>query len=382
MTALAVLTSDRVDAVTRALNATNEVTVITAPRYSHLYASKIPLIEVESLSSVDAVTGAIGRLHGSGQTPRLLAATEKAVPTAGIARTLFDIPGLRAAEAIAFTNKYVMKKRWRDAGIPTANAVLCRSIDTVADACVRMRYPVVIKPAVGAGGKGTRLIRNQAELQADDSSAWLSSIAEGAGLVVEEYIEMSVEYHCDSIIRNGAEIFAAVSVYFQPLLENDQRRTIGSYVLSLEDPRSMQVRALNEEAVAALGLKDGVAHFECFETAGGLVAGEAACRPGGGGVRDAIRASTGVDLWSELVNAELGLDSNLTVRNPSEAEGWMVTAASRQTIQDLLKHPGVVAARPEAPSASTTILSLRSATERQIRSTYKSIIRTLAGESE
>jgi hypothetical protein len=52
-------------------------------------------------------------------------------------------------------------------------------------------------------------------------------------------------------------------------------------------------------AIEALGLSDGVFHFETFGDHENMFAGELACRPGGGLISDLVRHAYDVNLWEE-----------------------------------------------------------------------------------
>ena len=61
--------------------------------------------------------------------------------------------------------------------------------------------------------------------------------------------------------------------------------------------------------------------MEFLKTRGGLLAGEIACRPGGGGIPDAIRLQYGVDIWRAFRETSLGLEPEVRL---TEREGLLV----------------------------------------------------------
>ncbi|AJM77106.1 ATP-grasp domain-containing protein [Rathayibacter toxicus] len=373
MTGLVVLTSDREAAVECALETGAEVSVITAPRYRHLYEHRCPVLEVPALSQVDAVSDAVRALAAKGRADVLLAATEKSIPVAGFVRSIIDIPGLGASDAIAFTSKSAMKQRWKDAGISTAEFRSCATVVEIARAAEEIGYPVVIKPTFGAGGYGTRCVSSRTELDDPHSRAWLTELTAKVGATVERYIPVTTEFHCDSVIREGRVVFSAVSQYFDPLLAIEGRATVGSFVLPIGDERERRVRELNDRAVIALGLRNGVTHCECFDTPQGLVAGEAACRPGGGGVKDTLFGARGVDIWREFLHAEMRTGPRPRARPAADLYGWMFFSAPQHLLAEVRALSSVIAIRPDAPGSATAVIVMRTADEDSMRSVHATI---------
>ena len=373
MRSLVILTSDRVSPVRRALALGLDPIVVTPERYRHLYQGIATTVAVPALTSVDAVLAALRGLTATHALGGLLAATEKSVPAAGFARTVLGMHGLDARDAVVFTSKSAMKRRWAEAGVPTAAFRSCSNADDVRAATQELGYPVVVKPTFGAGGHGTRVIRSPADLDDPAGADQLAAMAAATGVTVEGFIGMTAEYHCDSVVRSGEVIFTAVSRYFQPLLEVNARATIGSYVLPATAAETPRIASFTEAAVRATGIRDGITHFECFETDQGLVAGEVACRPGGGGVKDSVRNATGVDIWDELVRAEAQLPTDVNRNGVTGVHGWMFLTAEPPLIEQVDRLPEVTRVRPDAQGSPTFVVDLSTGSVDQMRAVQRRI---------
>jgi L-amino acid ligase C-terminal domain 2 len=125
-------------------------------------------------------------------------------------------------------------------------------------------------------------------------------------LVVEKYVELEAEYHCDGIVHDGAVVFAAPSRYVHPMLGCPAALN-ASYSLPREHFDRNAIMDLHARTVRAFGLQSGVTHMEFLKTRDGLLAGEITCRPGGGGIPHAIRLKYGVDIWQAFRETSLGL---------------------------------------------------------------------------
>jgi len=74
--------------------------------------------------------------------------------------------------------------------------------------------------------------------------------------------------------------------------------------------------------VHVFGLRSGVTHMELFKTRDGLLVGEIACRPSGGGIPEGIQLQYGVDIWRAFRETSLGLKPEV---RPTEREGLLVS---------------------------------------------------------
>jgi biotin carboxylase len=315
-----VLTSDREQAVDRVRRRGVDTVVVVAERYRPLYDG-LPGVTVRTVPSIDDLTAVreVGRAEAArGPVRAVVAATEKAVIPAGILRAYLGVPGAGPDVAFAFTHKLAMKQRLSDHGVRVAPFRAATTGTQLAEAADELGYPVVVKPVMGAAGKDTHRVAGPQEL-----SRLTARKAFGPGpYLVEQHVDMVEEIECDAVVRDGRTVFHSVSRYFAPLLTVGTEVIGGSYVVPADDPVVAQVGRLHDQVVQALGARDAVTHLECFVTRDGLVVGEITCRPGGGSVADMVHRAWGVDLWDELVRAELGEPSAVVVRPAPGVHGW------------------------------------------------------------
>ena len=285
-----------------------DLDVITEAGYAKQYPADVRLHFVADIGDLDAVRALALDLQRQRPIDRVLSPSERSQQPAGYLRTYLGLPGIGYEVANRFSNKAVMKRALTDAGIAVAEHRIVYDTAEVEPGAQRLGWPVVVKPALGTGSMNT--------VKADDAGQWREHLASEASaglrravarcpLLVERFVEMTGEYHCDGVVREGRVEFAAVSRYFMPLLGEIDAFT-GSYVLPTGDPRIEAIGALHSRTVRALGLRDGVTHLEVFETRDGFLVGEIACRPAGGGIVEAVRLQFGVDLWRVSMDSALG----------------------------------------------------------------------------
>ncbi|MDX6682590.1 MAG: hypothetical protein QOG94_2629 [Solirubrobacteraceae bacterium] len=350
------LSSDKPEIIERLRAADVGVAVIARERYAGLYDGW-PIELVDDLGDVGQVVAA-ARRHARRRTPDcVVAATEKGIVSAGHVRRDLDLRGQGADEALRFAHKVAMKRALRAAGLPVADFALAANAAELKRAARRLGLPVVVKPALGSGAVGTTRL--------DDFDALAGAFAadDGASPVprcVEAFVDVRRELHCDAVVRGGELLLGAVSEDFAPLLLRERRRN-GSRLVDQHGADADAVRALTRDSVAALGLRDGVVHLECFDTAGGLVVGELTCRPGGGGVAGTLRRGCGVDVWQELLLAELGAASAVDAAQPAQGgavHGWTWAPGRAAELAHLLDDPCVVGVWPSDLGDEVAVLDL------------------------
>jgi biotin carboxylase len=132
----------------------------------------------------------------------------------------------------------------------------------------------------------------------------------GFPVIVERFVEIETEYHCDGIVLDGEVAFASVSAYIVPMLQQIGQMG-GSITIEEGSPESLVIKDLHRRTVQALGLRSGVTHMELLGTASGFLIGEITCRPAGGGLPELVRLQHGVDLWQAFTDISLGREPRL-----------------------------------------------------------------------
>jgi hypothetical protein len=297
------------------------VSVITEPGHRQGYGPDVDVHLVDSVQDVEQVRRTTMRILGERELHRVLSPFELSVPVAGYLRSYFGLPGLSFETANLFANKYLMKRRAAAAGLPgTAFRVACTLADVLPKAD-ELGWPVVIKPVLGGGGLDVVVLDGPDAFARFGASPAAESIRRlTVPLIVEDYVELEAEYVCDGIVHDGEVTFAAALRYPFPLLGCPAELN-ASYTLPPDHPDRAEILDLHARTVHALGLQAGVTHMELLKTRDGLLAGEIACRPSGGGIPGGIRLHYGVDIWRAFRETSLGLKPEV---RPTERDGLLV----------------------------------------------------------
>lgn len=349
------------------------VDVITEARYRGQYDPGERLHLVEDVGRVTDVLETVMRLHRDAPFDAVLSPSERSLPAGGYIRSYLALPGTPYDVANRFTNKVAMKRALFDAGIPTAPGNAVVGVKQIRDTAERLGFPVLLKPAFGTASMGSRVFVDRVDLSSWAVTPEARELDAGCRqLLLERFLDVRREFHCDAVVMDGRSAVCVVSAYTSPVL-GTIGRLMGGYTVPQGSREDIRVTELHEASVAALGMKSGVTHLEVLETADGLFVGEIACRPGGAGVAPNLKLARGLDLWRAFYLDSVGatLDCVLDdVHDETATHVWLKLpiaegkVESVTTARDLHEIDGVVAVdmlaqsgdslSPRIHSASTT----------------------------
>ena len=229
--------------------------------------------------------------------------TDQPVYTAACVAERLKLPSLLdVSTAKAVTNKKVMKRIFREKGIPTVNYVL--TAEKFNDRALKdLRFPVVVKPLDSQGQRGVYKLQSITEIR--EVFQDVLSYSRERELLVEEYYPNS-EITVSGWVKEG-ELFL-ISVVDRISLEN--RRHIGICTAHHFPSRFLkthysQIKTISESIVSAFQIKNGPVYFQMLIGREGVKVNEIACRIGGAYEDIYLERATGIDLLEMLIRASL-----------------------------------------------------------------------------
>ncbi len=124
------------------------------------------------------------------------AATDKPLVMMARIAEKYGFPFFSVETAQWSTDKFQMKQRFMEGGVPCAKGRLVRMADETSD----MVYPVIVKPRDNSGSRGVKLCRNREELEASMIEAF--EVSKLDTVLVEEFIE-GQEYSIEGLHYDG-----------------------------------------------------------------------------------------------------------------------------------------------------------------------------------
>lgn len=267
----------------------------------------------------------------------VVACSESQVQFAGLLRMRYGLKhGLDATRSANVTNKLSMRRRLSGRVL---NPRFWHSGEFLQEArlnvgAAHLPAKVVVKPIYGSSSQGVECLTFS---QAIDYLAAQSSLS-----IVEEYIPLDRELHCDGVVVDGKVDFFLLSRYARPWLEGALRSN-ASLHLPNSDPQYEAAKEMVRVLLGELGIESGVFHIELFDCQGQLYFGEMGLRPGGGGIAESINYFFDLDMWDCYLKLALGVTLTLPPqRVPTSLSGYIGLSEAEGHHQDaLLGHPMV-----------------------------------------
>jgi hypothetical protein len=224
------------------------------------------------------------------------------------ARQAVGVEGMSPETARNFRDKNRMKRVLAEAGLPVASQALIHSAADARRFLGQVGYPVVLKPLAGVGTKDTLRVSDEEELY----RALNRLLPTRERPVQAERFVTGAEHTLEAVSLGGKVVWHS-STYYLPgplqVVENPWMQYCVLLPREQSRPHVESFRPLNERALQALGMRDGLSHMEWFlPSEGGPVISEVAARPPGVNIMGMIGLAHEVDLWSKwaqlMVNHE------------------------------------------------------------------------------
>ncbi|MBN3554026.1 ATP-grasp domain-containing protein [Fictibacillus nanhaiensis] len=326
-------TGDKIHSKALAARKDIHVTFITETRFKDMYDSTSDVIWVDNLNDPANSTKSVLDQRNCNHYDAVISLSERAAPTAAYLRDYLGLQGASFYTITNCTNKFAMKQRFLNNGIAVSNYSLANNFNDVLFSAKEIGYPIIIKPVIGAGVDATMVFQNENDIYSNNAKEYFNRLnspittsEKEFPVIVEKFQNVINEYHCDGYVINGEVVFAQVSQYLSPVIDYASNGIYGSFSLHSSEPVSNEIVAMHKKAVKAVGIENGVTHFEVLHTPNGYIAGEIACRPGGGGIRKMLQFLHGFDSW----------DAHLAV-SMAESYNWKNTnRTSEKQILELM----------------------------------------------
>ena len=197
------------------------------------------------------------------------------------------------------TDKFQMKKRFLEGGIPCAKGRLVRCVEDTAD----MVYPVIVKPRDNSGSRGVKLCRTKEELE--QSMAEALEYSKLDSVLVEEFIE-GPEYSIEGLHFDGkSEVIQFTEKKTTEFPYNVELGHIQPANISEEN--KVKIREIVAKIGKALKFENCPSHTELKINEHGIFVIETSPRLGGDYITSTLTPlSTGVNVEDELLKISLG----------------------------------------------------------------------------
>ena len=270
------------------------------------------------------------------------AATDKPLVMMARVAAELQLPFYSIKTAEWATDKYKMKQRFLDAGIPCARGRLVTSAEDAVD----FTFPVIVKPRDNSGSRGVKLCNNMKELQLFLDEALQYSHLDSA--LVEEFIE-GREYSIESLHYDGkTEVLQFTEKKTTPFPYNVELGHKQPAHLTTEQCNN--IKCIINNIAGALHFENCPSHTELKINDRGIFVIETSPRLGGDYITSTlVPLSTGINMEDQVLNIALGEPVDITTGRMEKASGicFFMLPEGRvkkidKTITDVVNWPNVV----------------------------------------
>ena len=258
--------------------------------------------QIKNVTDEGDVERAVRFIQSKVRVQRLEAVVEAHVMTAAKVRERCGIPGTSVKSTWLCRDKPAMKDALREAGVPCAQSIGSSDAGEIRAFAQKVGFPMIVKPRDAAGASGTVRVDDAAGLE---RALVEFGVTRGRSVAVEEFIEGHEGFY-DTITIGGRVVADFATHYFPNVLEAMRTRWISPQFITtnrIDHPSYVEVRAMGQQVVTALGLETSPTHMEWFFGPKGLKFSEIGCRPPGVRTWDLYCAANDVDVYKEWAMA-------------------------------------------------------------------------------
>jgi len=281
----------------------DKVTLITDDHSFPTYQETFPHVYAVPRYSVNnAVELLLQEVCRQRPVTTLIHVTEDDILRCARVRDQFGIGGLRYQQAVAWRDKYEMK-RLVAGHVPVPSFTVPRDVEHALAFARDAGYPVVVKPRTGFASRGVTVIADSGEL-ARRVAGW-----EDDDLLLEAFVDGPV-FHMDGFTVDQELLYLSVSRYINDCLSFHESLPLGSVQLDRGSDDFRLAESFTKKVLRALPSAGFCPfHLEAFRRSDGeLVFCEIACRLGGAHVVQALTYATGVNPARLWVRHQAGLE--------------------------------------------------------------------------
>ena len=227
------------------------------------------------------------------------AATDKPLVMMARVAEKYGFPFYSVETARWSTDKYQMKQRFMEGGVPCARGRLISKVEEADD----LYYPLIVKPRDNSGSRGVKLCRTKEELAASMAEALEYSKLDS--VLVEEFIE-GPEYSIEGLHYDGKS--EVIQFTEKKTTEFPYNVELGhKQPANLPDAQKDAIRDLISKIAQCMHFENCPSHTELKINDRGVFIIETSPRLGGDYITSTlVPLSTGINMEDQLLNIALG----------------------------------------------------------------------------
>lgn len=242
------------------------------------------------------------------------AATDKPLVMMARIAEKYGFPFFSVDTARWSTDKFQMKQRFLEGGVPCAKGRLVKSVEEAED----LFFPVIVKPRDNSGSRGVKLCRSKEELEASMNEAF--EVSKLDTVLIEEFIE-GQEYSIEGLHHDGKD--EVIQFTEKKTTEFPYNVELGHIQpANISEDNKQKIREIVAKIGKALKFENCPSHTELKINDRGIFVIETSPRLGGDYITSTlVPLSTGINLEDQLLSLALGNQVDIKNSRVERASG-------------------------------------------------------------
>lgn len=232
------------------------------------------------------------------------------------------LKGVSVDAAEKSCNKILMKEALKSGNVKCADyrvASISDNIEEINKKCLEIGFPVVIKAVDSSGSRGITIVRDESEVE--NAVRQVEGVTRTNDFLIEECL-LGSEFGADAFVYNGKTQFVVPHGKFVYMAATGI--PVGHYVPYEDEKVSELTIAEVDKAIKAMGYDNCAVNVDIMLQNGEPYVIEIGARAGATCIPELISIYNGYDYYQKLIEASLGMDTDMTRR-----DGFMRAGAAK-----------------------------------------------------
>tara|TARA_B100001996_G_scaffold103079_1_gene77408 strand:+ start:3420 stop:4613 length:1194 start_codon:yes stop_codon:yes gene_type:complete len=241
----------------------------------------------------------------------LTTATDVCLESMGIVVEELNLHGTGLEDSKACFDKGIMKKRFFDNKVPTANYIEINKLQDAIGFFNNTKFACVLKPTDSSGSRGVTKVENILNLE--DAYNKALHFSKSSKVIIEEWLE-GEELGAQAIVIEGK--LAILILHSDITTPPPHRVPIGHGCPHPEETTLLPLASeITQKAIHALGIGNGICNVDFILSNQGLQIIEMTCRMGGTHLPEVCGEYWGINLYKLAIQLSLG-ENPILPQNP------------------------------------------------------------------
>ena len=239
----------------------------------------------------------------------LTTATDICIPTIGLVVDNIGLPGTGYQSGFACMDKSIMKQKFIQKGVPTANYRDVNSIIEAVSFFEEINGPCVIKATDSSGSRGIIRVNRIDDIADAFNEAF--SISKNGTVLIEEWINGD-EFGAQAVVVGNKLILTMI--HSDITTPPPRKMPIGHGCPHPEEKRLLEkTKIAIQDAIKALEIQDAICNVDLIDSPNGPILIEIAARMGGTCLPEVCGNYWGVNMYQLAINIALGQEVDIPI---------------------------------------------------------------------